>query len=87
LLPMTMMGARGISNFNPERLRVIDMAIISWIEITCDSCTEGSGLRFSSDTNAVQLRAEFKAKGWVRRKTDGEFVDICPDCMKNLSIS
>ena len=56
------------------------MAIIVWIEITCEECTEGSGLRYKDLDTARTLRTEFKAKGWVHKKVDGGFIDLCPEC-------
>jgi len=56
------------------------MAIIQWIEITCDACTEGSGLRYRELDPASKLREEFKDKGWVRKRVDGIMIDLCPEC-------
>jgi hypothetical protein len=58
------------------------MAIIVWIEITCEECTEGSGLRYRDLDTAKSLRAEFKSRGWVYKKVDvdGTFIDLCPTC-------
>lgn len=46
----------------------------------CDCCGRYSPEGNSRD-DAEQRRIE---AGWIRRKVDGKWEDICPECQKNL---
>lgn len=57
------------------------MAIIKWIELSCDKCGDVvSGLRWQSDINGNGLREEGRLGGWVRVRRDGEMLDLCAKC-------
>ncbi len=52
------------------------MGIYKDITIFCDRCLiEGVGT-----TSAKECRKEAKASGWTKRKVEGIYIDLCPDC-------
>ena len=48
-------------------------------ELQCDTCNESES--FDTFTEAVAFKKD-KSNGWKSKKgTDGEWVDICPNCL------
>jgi hypothetical protein len=45
--------------------------------LVCDVCQE-DGIAFSSFDDAIEYKKE---EGWKSRKINGEWEDVCPDCV------
>jgi arabinogalactan endo-1,4-beta-galactosidase len=47
--------------------------------LICDICGAGTDDEFDSFQNAIDAREDI---GWKSKRVDGEWVDICPDCIE-----
>lgn len=47
-------------------------------EVSCDECLR----MVDFDGMFLQLINHFKDTGWIFRKTNGEWIHICPECLE-----
>ena len=47
--------------------------------LICDICGVGTDEDFDSFQDAIDSRADI---GWKSKRADGEWLDICPDCIE-----
>lgn len=50
-----------------------------FFELSCDVCGECCDESFDEFTDAVQFK---KDEGWKSRKINGEWHDLCPECVE-----
>lgn len=49
--------------------------------LECDICGAGAIEDFDSFYDAVNFKKD-KSNGWISKKEDDEWLDICPDCQE-----
>ncbi len=47
--------------------------------LECDICGEDSKEDFDDFWEAVEWKKD-KSNGWISRKVDGDWEDVCPEC-------
>jgi len=47
--------------------------------LSCDICGEQTGEEYESFQDALDAREDF---GWKIKRVEGEWLDICPDCIE-----
>jgi hypothetical protein len=53
------------------------MSVVIAVEIVCDNCSEAA----QQDIGTVsEARARARKEGFVRRKRNGKWVDLCANC-------
>jgi len=60
------------------------MSVSREITVVCDICR--SNCDSTGWTNA-DARQQAHDDGWRRRKIDGEWLDVCPDCLNRITAS
>ena len=62
------------------------MSITVTTDVFCDKCTkwtEGVSGRDYADKRSARKHA--KQYGWILIENNGKFIDICPECRKDLN--
>ena len=47
--------------------------------LICDICRAGTDEEYETFQDAVDAREDF---GWKSKKIDGDWADLCPDCLE-----
>ena len=47
--------------------------------LICDICGAGTDVEFDNFQDAIDAR---QGLGWKSKRVDGEWTDICPDCIE-----
>jgi len=70
--------ARGINANLFEVMDILDIYVRGEIfSLVCDVCGQEAELTFVDLNEMVQYKKDY---GWINRKIDGDWENVCPDC-------